>query len=174
MSTNKDKIKQYNADYYSKHKAYHKQYHIEYYEKNKEKLKQHRAQYQEANKSKIKQHTAEYRLQNIEKERQDDRDYYRKNKGNENSPRNKRMARNRKFVRDYKQTLCCVDCGMTNWLCFDFHHEGDDKINTIASMSNRGYSIARIQNELKKCICLCANCHRIRHNGNAWEQQPKT
>jgi predicted HNH restriction endonuclease len=30
-------------------------------------------------------------------------------------------------------------------------------------MASRGWGIAHIKEELRKCIPLCANCHRIEH-----------
>ena len=97
--------------------------------------------------------------------------WYQKDKANQNSLRKQRVERNRQFLREYKEKQHCEDCLMTNPLCFDFHHDGDDKSDDVSSLVNRGYSIANIEAELAKCVCLCANCHRIRHKGMAWEQQ---
>lgn len=58
----------------------------------------------------------------------------------------------------------CVHCGLvSDKLCvYDFHH-----INPKEKEADPGsllhYSWKRIQEELDKCILLCANCHRIEH-----------
>lgn len=60
----------------------------------------------------------------------------------------------------------CVACGteatIDNYVIFDFHHvnpkEKDFTIN-----SHRG-SLSDIKEELKKCVVMCANCHRLYHH----------
>jgi hypothetical protein len=73
----------------------------------------------------------------------------------------KKMRHNRK---EYALSLFdnkCHDCGFTGaGRCFDFHHlYGKSKdYESISRMS-----IAKIKEELVKCVLLCANCHRLRH-----------
>lgn len=57
----------------------------------------------------------------------------------------------------------CKNCGETEpWkLCFH-HKNSDEKENNINSINNCRWSI--IEKELKKCICLCENCHRMLHS----------
>ncbi|SRR6266436_435602 len=56
----------------------------------------------------------------------------------------------------------CVDCG--NRFppeCMDFHHtKGKKKFNLSYGVFQ--HSVADIMKEIKKCIVICANCHRIR------------
>jgi len=67
----------------------------------------------------------------------------------------------------------CVDCGLTSeyMSVYDFHHLGNSaKESTIARLMSSQKRWEPIKNELDKCILLCANCHRIRHeveDGNA-------
>ena len=58
----------------------------------------------------------------------------------------------------------CVDCNFKgNHAAFVFHHlDSNTKSFTIGSIANRRWEL--IEKELKKCILLCANCHRIRHS----------
>jgi len=57
----------------------------------------------------------------------------------------------------------CHDCGNTFPLCvYDFHHLDPSKKDVNPSKAI-GHSNARMLEELKHCIMLCANCHRIRH-----------
>jgi predicted HNH restriction endonuclease len=57
---------------------------------------------------------------------------------------------------------------MANWLCFEFHHDGEEKKYSISTLAQKGYAIETIKAEIAKCVVLCANCHRIRHAGNVW------
>jgi hypothetical protein len=50
------------------------------------------------------------------------------------------------------------DCE-TDPIVLEFHHLGD-KDSTIAELTHRGASIARLEAELVKTQVLCANCHR--------------
>ena len=65
---------------------------------------------------------------------------------------------------DYKQGLFCFDCGISfkkhPYLC-DFHHIEKNKKYNIGSVKG---STIKFKKEIKKCIPLCANCHRIRHH----------
>ncbi len=58
----------------------------------------------------------------------------------------------------------CIDCGFKgDHAVFDFHHlDSNTKEFTLGNIANRRWEL--IERELKKCILLCANCHRIRHS----------
>lgn len=63
----------------------------------------------------------------------------------------------------YKKTLSCSRCGMSfeeNPECCDFHHIGIKKDNVAVLIYS---SKSALLKELKQCIPLCANCHRIIH-----------
>ena len=60
----------------------------------------------------------------------------------------------------------CADCGyQTEFLTvYDFHHKeerSDKKEISYLITANVGWE--KLRRELDKCILLCANCHRIRH-----------
>lgn len=61
----------------------------------------------------------------------------------------------------------CADCGFESTEfpeAFDFHHQDPSvKVDKVSSFISRGVSWDTLVTELKKCILLCANCHRIRH-----------
>lgn len=60
------------------------------------------------------------------------------------------------------QRIVCAKCGETRTHVLDFHHKNkDEKAFTIGQMKKGSYDV--IQQEIKKCICLCANCHRDFH-----------
>lgn len=57
----------------------------------------------------------------------------------------------------------CSSCGGRYHPCImDFHHTGDDKSYAVSKMKT--YSMEKIKAEIAKCILLCANCHRMKHN----------
>ena len=75
-----------------------------------------------------------------------------------------RQARKRKAVQYLGNK--CVDCGLqTDFMSvYDFHHkDADTKNDGITALLSRYRSWEIVQAELDKCILLCANCHRIRH-----------
>lgn len=59
------------------------------------------------------------------------------------------------------QRIQCVKCGETRAHVLDFHHiDKNEKDFTIGQMKK---GLKAIQEEIKKCVCLCANCHRDFH-----------
>lgn len=64
---------------------------------------------------------------------------------------------------EFKQSMCCTNCGFDHPAAIDFHHVNpapDDK-KLFALLRRNNFSAAL--EEVKKCIPLCANCHRIHH-----------
>lgn len=81
--------------------------------------------------------------------------------------KNKRLRDN---FTEFKKTLSCEDCGMSfkesPWLC-DFHHldpKLKDRVGRSISYLVQLNTKTRLEEELKKCIPLCSNCHRTRHH----------
>jgi len=68
-----------------------------------------------------------------------------------------------RFIKDK-----CVKCGYSkNPAALDFHHPNKNKENNIATLCKRHLSSKQktlIENEFRKCILLCSNCHREEHN----------
>jgi hypothetical protein len=57
----------------------------------------------------------------------------------------------------------CKNCGYKKYDgALDFHHV-DVNTKDFSIAVNRGKSIARLKEEVDKCIILCSNCHRIEH-----------
>jgi len=67
----------------------------------------------------------------------------------------------------------CKDCKKSYPLeCYDFHHVNPkDKDNTVSWLLHCSW--ARIIKEVKKCVLLCANCHRIRHSKGTSKRSKK-
>ena len=61
----------------------------------------------------------------------------------------------------------CVDCKISYpeypYVIFDFHHL-DPQTKDVDWTKLRLRSEDKIREELKNCILLCSNCHRIRHH----------
>lgn len=86
---------------------------------------------------------------------------------------NKRTIRNMKKKLDLMYLVGgeCASCGLIpseSWpvACFDFHHlDRDKKEHKIANLlksKNDGFQ-QLLTEEVKKCVLLCANCHRKAH-----------
>jgi len=57
----------------------------------------------------------------------------------------------------------CDNCKCDNFICLEFHHS-DNKDYDISSLLKGSWK--NVENELEKCILLCANCHaEIHFNG---------
>lgn len=73
-----------------------------------------------------------------------------------------KRLQNIKFLNDAKRRGCQI-CGYGKCLAaLEFHHSSGDKKFIISRA--KGFSLARIKEELKKCMVVCANCHRELHS----------
>jgi len=69
-------------------------------------------------------------------------------------------ARNKEFLREYKATHPCIECGESDPVVLDFHHrDRTQKAFTVAHRAGR-IGQATLLKEIEKCDILCANCHR--------------
>lgn len=57
----------------------------------------------------------------------------------------------------------CAKCGDTRLYVIDFHHinPAEKEFNIHHKTAKKDFSI--IENEVKKCVCLCRNCHMEFH-----------
>ncbi len=62
----------------------------------------------------------------------------------------------------------CLLCGESEPCCLGFHHR-DPAIKEfdIGNAYSRCTSLARLNRELAKCVCVCHNCHAKLHAGVA-------
>ncbi|MBV9258860.1 MAG: hypothetical protein JO215_12670 [Ktedonobacteraceae bacterium] len=68
------------------------------------------------------------------------------------------------WYREYKKTLRCADCGQSHPATLEFHHlDPAQKDFHVSQILHETTSLRRLQEEIAKCVVLCANCHRIRH-----------
>jgi len=91
------------------------------------------------------------------------KEHYEKNK----EQYKKRIKEHKKFIISflirYKKTIKCVKCQETRWYVIDFHHLYG-KSENIAKLARDCGSAKRLKEEIRKCIPLCANCHRELHH----------
>ena len=62
----------------------------------------------------------------------------------------------------FKATLACTQCGFNHPAALDFHHIDRTNHQSVNRLAGDG-KYAQAKEEIKKCIALCANCHRIHH-----------
>jgi hypothetical protein len=61
----------------------------------------------------------------------------------------------------------CSRCSEDDPRCLDFHHAKGPKLFTLAEAVSRSHSMKKVEEELAKCVVLCANCHRKEHGSMA-------
>jgi hypothetical protein len=89
--------------------------------------------------------------------------YWAERPGSRPIGRNQRLARNRKYVEDYKRSHPCVDCGESDPVCLDFdHRDAVEKRVNVSKILSREASLETLAEEIAKCDMRCANCHRRR------------
>ena len=71
---------------------------------------------------------------------------------------------NKSWYQDLKKSLSCCVCGENEPSCLDFHHLDETKKDFSVGKRTKG-SIKKLKEEINKCACLCANCHRKHHAG---------
>lgn len=97
--------------------------------------------------------------------REQARAYYRRNPG----PFKRRAKASRNRLREFllqvadriKAARGCALCGDSTLCVLDFHHHTEPG----QPVTRATQSYAAFQKELKKCVVLCANCHRKVHAG---------
>lgn len=106
-------------------------------------------------------------IKDVDKNREYQLEWYHQNKGRLKDRIKDRRYKNKRLIDDYKEELGCV-CYTCNKLehpsALDFHHlNEEEKEYTVSKMA--GYKWEKIEQEIKKCILLCACCHRKLHKG---------
>lgn len=68
------------------------------------------------------------------------------------------------IVQELKAEDTCAKCGESRGYVLDYHHINPaEKARDIARMTSNKYALDKVYEEIKKCICLCSNCHREFH-----------
>jgi hypothetical protein len=78
----------------------------------------------------------------------------------------KRKKARSEWYKEFMEDKQCVICKETASEVLDWHHVNPtNKKGQIASMVKKNRPFSLIFEELEKCICVCANCHRKIHAG---------
>ncbi len=98
-----------------------------------------------------------------EKQRAASNKWYQQNKDKVKATTAKNKREHRKKWQAYKLSLACAHCGLAHPAIIDFHHVIREKNKqSVNKLVSDGRFAAALE-EIKKCIPLCANCHRILH-----------
>ncbi|MFB6200513.1 MAG: HNH endonuclease [Halorhabdus sp.] len=91
--------------------------------------------------------------------------WYYKNRERDIAKKDRRRARLRGWLHDYKVEHCrCQYCGEEDPAVLDFHHvDADEKTLGVSKRVANGYTREKIETEIDRCQVLCANCHRKEH-----------
>lgn len=93
------------------------------------------------------------------------RKWYRENKDKQIGWVLAGKRRIRAWFAEYKKDFACEKCGENHPACIVFHHTNvDNKLDNVANLVSKGDSKRLILEEISKCQCLCANCHRKVHS----------
>jgi hypothetical protein len=66
-------------------------------------------------------------------------------------------------VDKFKLALGCMDCGWSGWpRGLDLDHVRGEKVAAVSTLIGRSRPWIELIDELLKCECVCANCHRLR------------
>jgi hypothetical protein len=91
------------------------------------------------------------------------RKYYEKNKEKVKASSAATRARGKEKWDLYKGSLHCARCPEEHIACMDFHHiDPSEKEYEVSKLVSNGM-YTKAYKEIKKCIVLCANCHRKHH-----------
>ena len=82
-----------------------------------------------------------------------------------------KYSERKEAVSDIKAIQGCAKCGDKRPYVLDFHHKDPSiKDGTISRMTSNNKNMSNIQQEIDKCVVLCANCHREFHYFETKEQ----
>ncbi len=70
-----------------------------------------------------------------------------------------------KEINQIKTSLGCKFCPEKESICLDFHHTNSEEKEKGVSKLVMSRSRVKALEEIKKCICVCSNCHRKIHAG---------
>ena len=136
----------------------------EYFEKRKEIDKENNKKWRITNSEKYKKYHSDWAKSNRIKMNKSQRKFYQKNKSNIA----KKTAEKRKILNKIKEQYGCMnpECKWREQLpsySLDFHHLSDKKFNLGSDTGGR--SIKSLCAEIRKCIVVCAICHRAITHG---------
>ena len=123
--------------------------------------KEYDRQYQKEHPEACREATERWRKNHPKKYKESQRRWRKNNPEKIKEYEKRRHEKKRQYIDDYKLSRGCSICGYNKYAsALDFHHNGDKEFNIRDAGS---VSLKRLKEEIKKCIILCANCHRELH-----------
>lgn len=111
----------------------------------------------------LAEYNRSYHLKNAKAVRSRHRKHYRNNKEAYYLAVKKYRQKLAEWFEKLKGSGPCIDCEMSYPpYVLDYDHVRGRKILAVSEMLTRGFSKARILEEIAKCELVCSNCHRIR------------
>ena len=89
--------------------------------------------------------------------------HYASNKTRYRESNMRRILAAQQIVLDFLTQHPCVDCGIEDIVCLEFHHTRGKELTISELIFSRRRSLSALRNEIDKCLVVCVNCHRRRH-----------
>ena len=102
-------------------------------------------------------------FKNLKDRKEYHKKYYLKNKEKFSGRTNLFRLNISSKIEKIKSEKGCSKCGEMHPACLDFHHIDEKEKDHGISWIMRNSSKFLLENEMKKCIVLCSNCHRKLH-----------
>ena len=99
--------------------------------------------------------------------------YYQNNKAKVLATTKASVKKYKEQWRSFKATLSCVKCGQNHPATLDFHHIDSSTKEASVNKLIKYRAFKRAMEEVKKCVVLCANCHRIHHHDERENKKAK-
>lgn len=93
------------------------------------------------------------------------REYYKKNKQAYFAKAARMREKVCAKIDEIKHEQGCKFCQERDPVCLDFHHLDEASKEKSVSRWAKSSSLKKALEEIGKCICVCANCHRKIHAG---------
>jgi len=91
------------------------------------------------------------------------KEHYENNKGKYlTSSRNARIKK-REWYNSIMDEHSCIRCGIDDNRVLEWHHKDAKSKDFAVGNALNKLGRQKILEEIKKCVCLCSNCHRIEH-----------
>jgi hypothetical protein len=104
----------------------------------------------------------QYRIDNLESISEYQRGWRERNKQEQNKKARDRCRRVSAYLASFKVAVGCIDCGYkANPIALQFDHVRGVKLDDVSHMR-----LEAVEEEMKKCVVRCANCHAIRHHND--------
>lgn len=77
-----------------------------------------------------------------------------------------RRQKSKEWFFGFMEDKICSFCSEADNACLEWHHINPEiKERNISEMVHCAWSPPKILEEIAKCMCVCANCHRKLHAG---------